>query len=47
MDRNVDGKYDCDANRPGYIFGDYPPKALYSGADCQSGNRMGLSLKCQ
>ena len=46
MDRNVDGKYDCDANRGGYIFADYPPKPLYGGAQCGSGHHMGLSLAC-
>ena len=46
IDRNVDGRYDCHANRGGYIFADYPPSKVYNGADCNTGHHMGSSLKC-
>ena len=34
----------CSANRPGYIFADFPAKPLYSGADCHSRHHMGSSV---
>ena len=46
IDRNMDGKYDCHANRGGYIFADYPPSKVYNGADCNTGHHMGSSLQC-
>ncbi len=33
-DRNVDGVFDCKADRIGFVFSDYPPNSLDSTYDC-------------
>jgi len=42
VDRDMDGRYDCTADRPSYIFADYivsgwSGEALHAGTDCSTG----------
>ena len=40
MDRNMDGLFECDANRDGYVFSTYPGTPLRSGANCDAADHM-------
>jgi hypothetical protein len=41
LDRNLDGVFDCEANRPGYIFADYPDIQLEGAtSDCSIDGHM-------